>query len=145
MDAIPEEMRYELKGADGFIVELYMPAVHAAGMKRFLKKELNEGRRRPFVEGYSVYGVNGAFKGVGGKIYREKTIVVRIFFDQKSLRGTVDEPPDEKAEILSRLSWKVKDMLLELTRVSKGIEEQIWAVRTDPHVYKFVRIAKPKA
>ena len=132
---------YEWRGTDGYVVELFMPTVHDKGVRRFLKQELNSVKREPFVKGYSIYTVDGAFKGEGGKLYTEKTTVIRIFFDQRDLRGNNDKNyADEKLQMLVRLGSKVKDMLHELTRVSKGIEEQIWAMRTEPHVYKFVRI-----
>jgi hypothetical protein len=72
--------RYRTLGSDGYVVEIYLPKRHERKLNQILRDEIRFGQLKPYIEGYSIYSVKGAFKVSGGKIYRELTTVVRIFF-----------------------------------------------------------------
>ena len=137
MASIPN---YELAGAQGFVVEIYMPErrKYRSGVQKLLESYLRFGGLRPYVEGYSTYRVRGAFKGKAGRIYREPTTVIRIFFDERSLTDPDREYGDRRAEGLSALLVKIKGILNDLALISFGKEEELWIMRVQTHLYRLV-------
>lgn len=135
---------YRTLGSDGYVVEIYLPKKHKQKLNHILKDELRFGQLQPYIEGYSIYNVTGAFKASGGRIYRELTTVVRIFFDEASLTDPDGDYADAQAETLTKLGQKVKSLLQRLAESTRGQEQELWITRGRAHLYKSVRLPLAK-
>jgi hypothetical protein len=129
----------------GYVLEVYMPKriAYLSGVYGYLKQELTaHSPERAAIQGFSVYSVDGAFKGKD-QTYDEATLVIRIFFDAARLKMTNDDLDSEAAGLV-RLNAKVADIFTSLMGIADGNEEEIWVMRTDTHVYKAIRKGKTK-
>ena len=116
------------------IVEIYVPAQlrYLSRLYDWLANELETRRSRALFHGFSLYEVDGAFRG-RRKVYQEKTRVVRLTFDL---------PEGEPAESVESRSYEARisaiaDAVVEITG---GAEEEVWILRTPAR--KTVRYAR---
>jgi hypothetical protein len=96
-------------------VEIYLPKnlKHLSELYSFLRDCVAERRGGVGLEGFSIYEVDGVFRGTNNRVWDERTLVIRILF----LRPA--ETP-----ILS-LRGKISGLGREISRIASA-EEEIW-------------------
>ena len=99
-------------------VEIYIPKKleHLSAIFNFLEKKLEDrasGRTGTVtIDGFSLYEVDGAF--LGGRIYQERTLVVRILFP----RPEADEP--------GTIQQKILELGRDIATAVALDEEELW-------------------
>ena len=113
------------------IVEIYVPArlEYLSNLYGWLDKELNAGANQALFRGFSLYEVNGAFRG-DVDVYEERTIVIRLIFDLPEAAES-----DKSDERMRR--GRIGDIIEDVAQITKGQEEELWLIRFNAD--KFVR------
>jgi hypothetical protein len=112
-------------------VEVYMPKrlKHLSEIYAYLRRKTQLGRGDALsLEGFSIYEVDGVFRGQGDTLWEERSLVIRILFVRP-----VDAP---------ELTLQAK--ILDLGRAISGIaatEEEIWICNYPQRVSIFRPIA----
>lgn len=106
------------------ILEAYVPArvEYLANLYVWLREQLYS-HPRPLLQGFSIYEVNGAFKGVE-RVYEERTAVIRIVFE-----SPVDADQAESRAYEARIGEIGETLRL----ITKEQEEEIWLIRIPAH------------
>lgn len=106
------------------ILEAYVPAriEYLADLYAWLRDQLYS-HPRPLLHGFSIYEVNGAFRGKE-RVHEERTAVIRIIFDVPL--GSDDA---EAAALEARIG-EIGGTLREITQKR---EEEIWVIRIPAH------------
>src|SRR5438067_83596 len=102
----------ETRGVD--CVEIYLPKKlsHLSELYNLLRKTVAEPLNLLRLDGFSIYEVDGFFRGVAGKPGEERSLVIRLL-----LAASSDE---------SQLRARVRDFGREIAnRVAVG-EEEVW-------------------
>ena len=88
------------------VIEIYVPArlEYLASLYAWLDDELKGARSRALFLGFSLYEVNGAFRG-RRKVYEERTIVVRLIFDVDACSRERDSREVRIRERSAERSW----------------------------------------
>lgn len=109
------------------VLEIYVPGrlAYLSGLYQWLERELRSPRSRALLHGFSIYDVNGAFRG-RKRIYEERTLVVRLVFD-------IDAVSRER---LSR-EERISEISRAIIRLTRGREETIWMLRCPGQKYEF--------
>jgi hypothetical protein len=96
-------------------VEIYPPKNlrYLSEVYSFLRDSVRERRGGVGLEGFSIYEVDGVFRGANNQVWDERTLVIRIL-----LIRPADLP------VLS-LRWKISDLGTEICRIAAA-EEEIW-------------------
>lgn len=96
-------------------VEIYLPKnlKYLSELYSFLRDCVAAGRGGVALEGFSIYEVDGVFRGANNRVWDERTLVIRILF----LRPA-DNP------ILS-LRGKISGLGREISRIAAA-EEEVW-------------------
>ncbi|RJP33782.1 MAG: hypothetical protein C4547_11820 [Phycisphaerales bacterium] len=102
------------------IVEAYLPArvEYLANLYEWLREHLYS-HPKPLVHGFSIYEVNGAFRGTKD-VYQERTTVVRIVFD---LPRDGDDAESRAYEA------RLREIFDTMIRITEKHEEELWLIR----------------
>lgn len=112
------------------VLEAYVPArlEYLARLYEWLQAQLYS-HPRPLLRGFSIYEVNGAFRGQQ-TVYEERTLVVRVIFDapartraRRLVQDALERSLGAKVEELARA------LLRELRAITGGKEEELWVIR----------------
>lgn len=115
------------------VVEAYVPLrlKYLAGLYGWLRQQL-VSRDQDLFGGFSIYEVNGAFRGKTDEPYEERTVVVRLVL-------SVDDAGDNpEGRAMRELGVKVHQIVRNIVRITKREEEEIWVLRSPGtlHVWK---------
>jgi hypothetical protein len=96
-------------------VEIYLPKdlKHLSELYSLLRDSVGEGRRGIALEGFSIYEVDGVFRGANNRVWDERTLVIRILLIRSA-----------ELPVLS-LRGKIADFGTEICRIAAA-EEEIW-------------------
>jgi hypothetical protein len=96
-------------------VEIYLPKrlKHLSELYSFLRDCVGEGGGGIVLEGFSIYEVDGVFRGATNPVWEERTLVIRILF-----------PRHPETPVLN-LRARISDLGREILRIA-GTEEEIW-------------------
>jgi hypothetical protein len=96
-------------------IEIYLPKnlKHLSELYLFLRDSIEARRGGIALEGFSIYEVDGVFRGANNRVWDERTLVIRILLIRPG-----DLP------ILS-LRGKIADLGSEICRIAAA-EEEIW-------------------
>lgn len=102
------------------IIEAYVPArvEYLANLYVWLRQELYS-HPKPLLQGFSIYEVNGAFRGTR-EVYQERTIVIRIVFDAPQ------EDDDGEARAYEA---RIREVVGRMKRITEDREEKLWLIR----------------
>jgi hypothetical protein len=105
------------------ILEVYVPArvEYLANLYVWLREQLYS-HPRPLLQGFSIYEVNGAFRGAD-QVYEERTAVIRVLLDAGG--DTAKERSTHEA--------RIGEIARQFQEITKGQEEELWLVRIPAH------------
>jgi hypothetical protein len=105
---------------------------HLSEISDYLRKKIqNRGTGELALEGFSIYEVDGAFRGKDDQLWEERSLVIRIMFDR---------PLDTTK---ARLQAKISDLGREIAEIATT-EEQIWICNYQQSVSIFRPLPEPK-
>jgi len=90
---------YDPHISDGYVVEFFMPKrlAYASETYALLREELEYSKikltSRPFLKGFSIYEVDGAFLDDEIGIMEDRILVIRVFFEQDKVE--IQSPSEE--------------------------------------------------
>lgn len=102
------------------ILEVYVPArvEYLANLYVWLREQLYS-LPRPLLQGFSIYEVNGAFRGIE-RVYEERTAVIRVVFAAAS----VEDEGEQRAH-----EARVGEIAEEFRKITEEREGEIWLIR----------------
>jgi len=102
------------------ILEVYVPArvEYLANLYVWLREQLFS-HPRPLLHGFSIYEVNGAFRGVE-RVFEERTAVIRIVLETPPARDEADEKAHEA---------RVGEIASKFRKITEEREEELWLIR----------------
>ena len=106
------------------IVEAYVPAriEYLADLYAWLRDQLYS-HPKPLIHGFSIYEVNGAFRGRGERVFEERTMVIRIIL-------AAPGADDTRAQLHEA---RIGELARTLREITEGREEELWIVRIPAH------------
>lgn len=133
----PSPEREEVEVLDLFVPQRleYLPELYG-----FLREQLQSSGYEALFAGYSLFQVQGAFRGE--RIYDESTLIVRLVYDRTQLeQDTVAETEGvENAEmLLRRVDKRVDDLAQYVIQITGTQEEEIWIMQYRARLARFVR------
>jgi len=115
------------------VVEAYVPLrlKYLAGLYGWLRDQLI-ARDQDLFGGFSIYEVNGAFRGEAEEPYEERTVVVRLVLSLDDMTDAAEGRARRELDV------KVRQIVRSIVRITKREEEEVWVLRSPGtlHVWK---------
>jgi len=115
LTSIEGEAGEQIKGVD--CVEIYLPKklAHLSELYNFLRQIVTDPTGSLVVlNGFSIYEVDGCFRGAGDQLWEERSLVIRVLLVRA---GATDEP---------QLRARVRDLGREIANKIAVKEEEVW-------------------
>jgi hypothetical protein len=128
------------------VLEIFVPQrlAYLPGLYEFLREQLQSLGYEALFTGYSLFPVQGAFRGE--RIYDESTLIVRLIYDRTQFEHRTVEATKsvENKELFLRLvDQRIDDLAQYVIQITGTQEEEIWIMQYRARLARFVRKERP--